>query len=220
MQAHSIFTDAIDKFRRLTQREQLLVVGVVVAALYFMFDAFVFSSQKAREQVLVEQQRASQTQVLLLSTQIAAVERTQAEEVDQKTRELEQLKTQAKLLDQMVSSVSDQLPPMKELLASIVDAKTSAHVEMVSVKTIPVKSVQGLAAAPKAAGNSSKVGVLYKHGVEIVLRGRYLDLMAYLQMLEDAYPKLLWSEAALAADTYPLNTLRVAVFMLSTHSNP
>lgn len=220
MLAPSLITDAREKFQRLTQREQLLVVGVALAALYFLFDSFVFSSQKIREQALVQKQAAAQAQVVLLSSQIAAIERTQAEEVDRKTQELEQLQLQAKLIDRMVAGVTDQLPPIRDLVGSIVDTKASAHVEMVSVKTLPVKSVQGLSVPQKTPGAQGKPGTLYKHGVELVLRGRYLDLMAYLQTLEEEYPKLFWSDAVLTEDGYPQNTLRVVVFLLSTQANP
>lgn len=220
MSALSLIHDVRDKFLRLTQREQLLVVGVVVAALYFSFDALVFANQKAREQVLVEKQKAAQAQVLVLSTQIAAIERTRAEEVDQKTRELNQLKAQAEVVEQMVRSVSDQLPPIKALVGAIVDAGDATGVDLVSVKTLPVKSVQGLIAGSASAAKPGPAAMLYKHGVELVLRGSYLDLLASLQTLEERYPKLLWSEAVLAAETYPQNTLRVTAFMLSTQPKP
>lgn len=220
MPALSLIHDVRDKFLRLTQREQLLVVGVVVAALYFSFDALVFANQKAREQVLVEKQKAAQAQVLVLSTQIAAIERTRAEEVDQKTRELNQLKAQAEVVEQMVRSVSDQLPPIKALVGAIVDAGDATGVDLVSVKTLPVKSVQGLIAGSASAAKPGPAAMLYKHGVELVLRGSYLDLLASLQTLEERYPKLLWSEAVLAAETYPQNTLRVTAFMLSTQPKP
>lgn len=220
MPALSLIHDVRDKFLRLTQREQLLVVGVVVAALYFSFDALVFANQKAREQVLVEKQKAAQAQVLVLSTQIAAIERTRAEEVDQKTRELNQLKAQAEVVEQMVRSVSDQLPPIKALVGAIVDAGDATGVDLVSVKTLPVKSVQGLIAGSASAAKPGPAAMLYKHGVELVLRGGYLDLLASLQTLEERYPKLLWSEAVLAAETYPQNTLRVTAFMLSTQPKP
>lgn len=220
MSALSLIHDVRDKFLRLTQREQLLVVGVVVAALYFSFDALVFANQKAREQVLVEKQKAAQAQVLVLSTQIAAIERTRSEEVDQKTRELNQLKAQAEVVEQMVRSVSDQLPPIKALVGAIVDAGDATGVDLVSVKTLPVKSVQGLIAGSASAAKPGPAAMLYKHGVELVLRGSYLDLLASLQTLEERYPKLLWSEAVLAAETYPQNTLRVTAFMLSTQPKP
>lgn len=220
MPALSLIHDVRDKFLRLTQREQLLVVGVVVAALYFSFDALVFANQKAREQVLVEKQKAAQAQVLVLSAQIAAIERTRAEEVDQKTRELNQLKAQAEVVEQMVRSVSDQLPPIKALVGAIIDAGDATGVDLVSVKTLPVKSVQGLIAGSASAAKPGPAAMLYKHGVELVLRGSYLDLLASLQTLEERYPKLLWSEAVLIAETYPQNTLRVTAFMLSTQPKP
>ena len=224
MSPSSVLTDAREKFQRLTQREQLLVVGVVITALYFLFDTVVFSSQMMREKALEASQRTAQAQVVLLSAQIAAVQKTRSEEMDQKAREFAQLKAQVKALDQMVAGVSDQAPAIKALIGDMVDAQTTAQVDMVSVKTLPVKSVQGLSMPqkPAAAGAvaANKAGPLYKHGIELTVRGRYLDLMAYLEKLEEAHPTLLWSDAVLTAETYPLNTLRVVVFLLSSQPNP
>lgn len=218
MSTFSSLTDLKDKFQHLTQREQMLVLAVAAAALYFLFDALVFSPQKQREQALLESQKAAQAQVVMLSSEIAAVERTRVEDMDRQTREYRQLKAQVDLIDQMVTSVSVQSLPVKGLLASIMDERASARVEMVSVKTLPVKTVTGLVmnkTAP-AGAPAAKSEPLYRQGVELELRGRYMDLMAYLQSLEEAYPNLFWSRAALTAGVYPQNTLRVSVFLLST----
>jgi MSHA biogenesis protein MshJ len=61
---------------------------------------------------------------------------------------------------------------------------------------------------------------VYKHGVEITVEGRYLDLLDYVSDLEQMPWHILWSKAALNEDkndeiTWPANRLKLTVYTLS-----
>lgn len=56
---------------------------------------------------------------------------------------------------------------------------------------------------------------LFKHGVEIRLEGNYQELTAYLERLEQAKSKLLWSSVTLVAEQHPKLVLTLTVYTLS-----
>ena len=56
---------------------------------------------------------------------------------------------------------------------------------------------------------------IYKHGVEIVIQGRYLDMMHYMSALEAMPWQLFWGKATMQIDTYPDATLSLTLFTLS-----
>jgi MSHA biogenesis protein MshJ len=61
---------------------------------------------------------------------------------------------------------------------------------------------------------------VFKHGVEITVEGRYLDLLDYVSQLEQMPWHVLWSKAALneeqnPAVTWPANRLKLTVYTLS-----
>lgn len=210
-----------DRLHQLSMREQLLVVGVLVAAIYLFFDVLVFNAQNLRVQEVQTRQTALQAQVLVLSIEMAAIERTHADQFEQKEREFKQLQQQVAQLDALAGSVSERAPAVGKLVSEVLAASASG-VRAVGVKTVPVRPLFAAArpAAP-AQGNAPKVtpATVYKHGVDIELRGNYLDLMRLLARLEDANPKLLWASTVLNATAYPENTLRASVFLLSTQAN-
>lgn len=56
---------------------------------------------------------------------------------------------------------------------------------------------------------------IYKHGVEITLKGKYSQLVSYMEKLE-GYPKrVFWGEARLTVSPYPAAVLKVVIYTLS-----
>lgn len=213
MFANFSFSDLRERFQQLSLREQLLVVAVVGAALYFLVDSLVFASQKQRHQETETAQKMLQSQIVVLSAEMSAIVRTRADELEQKEREYSLLKQQVAQLDAVAGHVSSELPKISQLVSDVLGA-APAKVKVVGIRTVPVKPLSG-AGKPGAAGS---VQALYKHGFELEVRGSYLDLLSYLRQLEEAHPQLFWSNVLLTAGTFPENTLRASVFMLSTQA--
>lgn len=57
--------------------------------------------------------------------------------------------------------------------------------------------------------------VVYKHGVEIVIEGDYLDMVSYMTALEAMPWQLFWGKAKLTADDTPKRTLTLTLYTLS-----
>ena len=212
------FSDLRDKWLRLSRREQLLVAVVLGAALYFAVDALVFAPQERRHQAYLDKQKVLQNQIVVLSAEIAAVDKSRGEDLAQKKADFLLLKKQAAVLENLVQSVSTDVPKIKSLMTEMLGTRSS-RVKVAAIKTVPAKAL-ALQGKPQAAG-AAPTGTrpVYKHGLEIELRGSYLDLMAFLSSMEEANPQLLWANATLSTGVYPENTLRVSVFLLSTQSN-
>ncbi len=212
MFANFSLSEVRDRFQQLSVREQLLVMLVVGAVIYFLIDALVFSTQNQRRQDIENEVKVLQSQIVVLSAEMAAVERTRADELEQKEQEYRGLKQQVAQLEAVTGSVSTEAPKIGKLAGDVLGVMP-AKVKAVGIKTVPVKTLFG---TQKPAGAAVATQPVYVHGLDIELRGTYLDLLSYLNQLEDAHPKLFWSNAVFGADIYPENTLRASVFMLST----
>jgi MSHA biogenesis protein MshJ len=57
--------------------------------------------------------------------------------------------------------------------------------------------------------------LLYRHGVEIVLQGSYLDMVNYMDALEALPVQLFWGKAKLDAQQYPNSRLTLTLYTLS-----
>jgi MSHA biogenesis protein MshJ len=73
----------------------------------------------------------------------------------------------------------------------------------------PGQPSQPVQVAPKARE------LLYRHGVEIVLQGSYMDMVAYMAALEALPVQLFWGKASLDAQQYPNSRLTLTLYTLS-----
>lgn len=71
------------------------------------------------------------------------------------------------------------------------------------------------APAPATAAPVRSRELLYRHGVEIVLQGNYLDMIDYMNALETLPTQLFWGKATLDASAYPKAQLTLTLYTLS-----
>jgi MSHA biogenesis protein MshJ len=133
----------------------------------------------------------------------------------------------APLLEQILRGNGKlRLMSMKTLpatgLTEAAQAVPVAKPDAAAPSTAPAASAMVAAAiAPPAAGAAPAAPVvkprelLYRHGVEIVLQGSYLDMISYMDALENLPVQLFWGKASLDAQQYPNSRLTLTLYTLS-----
>lgn len=71
------------------------------------------------------------------------------------------------------------------------------------------------APGPAQTQVAQALALLYRHGVEVTVRGNYLDMVDYLATLEAMPDRLYWGRAALTVEQYPNSRLTLTVYTLS-----
>jgi MSHA biogenesis protein MshJ len=143
-------------------------------------------------------------------------------------KRLRELKLQPQQLsDELRAMEQSMVAPgkMAPLLESIL--KANGQLQLLSMKSLPRSTLfdmvsaaatlttvaPGAAAAPVASPSAAKL--IYRHGIEITVQGRYPDLLAYLAALDTMPAKLYWGNAQLVVDAYPVSRLTFTVYTLS-----
>jgi len=108
--------------------------------------------------------------------------------------------------------------------------RTNGRLKLVSLKTLPVGSLSEMAAreasldkpagvpADGAAAARTVVRapeLLFAHGVELTVRGSYLDMVDYMRTLEALPTQLFWGRAQLDVEQYPSVRLTLTLYTLS-----
>lgn len=62
----------------------------------------------------------------------------------------------------------------------------------------------------------SKEPSIYRHVLEIQFAGKFLDILKYMQTLENLDWKLLWDEIDIVSEEYPTTAVKVVISTLST----
>ena len=84
-------------------------------------------------------------------------------------------------------------------------------------KGVELESLRLLPGVPLKAGTGETS--LYRHGVELAVKGSYFELLQYLEELEKRSSVLLWGSVELQVDQYPDVRLRVVIHSLSRNAS-
>lgn len=132
---------------------------------------------------------------------------------------LTQLKQQIQEQDRYLQSRGDRLidsGKMADLLRKVLG--NNGKLQLVELKTLPVsplieKPAASGSQAPDVQTDTQKQ--IYKHGVQITVRGGYLDLLNYAAALEKLPEQMFWGEAKLSVEKYPDSLFTLTLYTLS-----
>jgi len=209
----------------LTLRERVLLFAAIAAsaifAVYFVGLGPMFAKQALLRTRIVQQQNNLEG----IDNEIR--EKVEAAQVDPDAPTRERIRAARAQLDALATSLramqNGLVPP--ERMAPLVDSilRANGRLQLVSLRTLPVEPVLGAAkpqAAPANAGAEAQSvnkggALLYRHGVEVSVRGNYLDMIAYMAALESMPTQLFWGRAQLEAETWPASRLTLTLYTLS-----
>ena len=134
---------------------------------------------------------------------------------------LAQLKQQLQEQDGYLQSRRDRLiEPGKiaDLLKRVLNK--NGRLQLVELKTLPVSLLiekpQVVAAnSPDGQKQPAPQKQIFKHGVQITVRGGYLDMLRYVTELEKLPAQMFWGEASLSVEKYPDAVLTLTLYTLS-----
>ncbi|MYN47499.1 hypothetical protein GTP23_20855 [Pseudoduganella sp. FT93W] len=109
-----------------------------------------------------------------------------------------------------------------ERMGPLLQQMVNGHgkLRLVSLKTlVPQGTADGQFQANEGSdARSSATPLLYRHGVQVVLQGSYLDMITYLEALEAMPQQLFWGDAVLDASGNGAARLSLTLYTLSLDS--
>lgn len=221
----------------LSLRERVLVFAAAAAVLSFIGYHLVLAPIYQQQDRLLEEILQARNNAMGIDTEIAAKVAAYQVDPDAPARaRLETVKQEsARIGDALLAMQNGLVPP--ERVAPLVDAilRANGRLQLLSLRTLPVETISGRAAstpaapaaaaaaaapaseAPADAGKPAEV--LYRHGVEVTVRGNYLDMVDYMSALEAMPTRLFWGKAQLDVEEYPASRLTLTLYTLSLDRN-
>jgi MSHA biogenesis protein MshJ len=185
----------------LALRQRAMLFATLSLAVVAMAYVSLLDPVLIRQKALIDKAKRDQSQLTAVRTQIESMLRQEGKDPEQNAlRDLEKRAAEAEqaLADKKQGfAASTRLPALlKDLLGK--------GVRLESLKVLPGTQVEG--------GSQ-----LYRHGVELTLRGRYFDLLQYLSDLEALPLSLLWGSGELQVEDYPEVKLTLQIHTLNPH---
>lgn len=206
----------IAKVDGMSLRERALIFAAAAFAVVSLINTFFLDPLLAQQkglssQVVQQQERMKETQAQLASL----LQAKQADEHAPQRERIRQLREQVAQGDAYLKATQDKLVPPEKMAALLeqVLAKNS-RLQLVALNTLPVSLFIEPSAdvATKAVVQEKQI---FKHGVQITVRGSYADLMQYLAALEKMPTQMFWGMAKLNVVQYPNAELTVTLYTLS-----
>lgn len=207
----------------LTLRERVLVFGCAAVAIVFAAWTLMLGPLFAKRAALRIQVMQQQNNLIGVDGEITQKLQAYQADPDAATRaRLAAVKDQsARLADSLRAMQKGLVPP--ERMGALLDTllRANGRLQLASMKTLPVAPLTDLAtvASPAPAGDARPApaagGLLYRHGVEIAVRGNYLDIVNYMNALESMPTQLFWGRAQLDVEQYPTSRLTLTLYTLS-----
>ncbi|HSM97392.1 MAG TPA: type II secretion system protein GspM [Gallionella sp.] len=201
-------------------RERAMIFVAAAFVVIALMDVILLEPLSVRQKMLSAQVVQQQEKMKELQAQLQTLLQAKRDDEHSPLRERVVLLTrQLKEQDDDLQSRRDRLiapGKMADLLRQVLDKNGS--LQLVELKTLPV----GLLIEKPQPADNSPVGQapgvqkqIYKHGVRIMVRGGYLDLMRYVTALEKMPAQMFWGEASLSVDKYPDAVLTLTLYTLS-----
>jgi MSHA biogenesis protein MshJ len=222
--------DLMARVDALTVRERGLLFAASAAVIVFIGHSLVLGPLYRTQAALREQIGQQQNNLMGMDGEISA--RIQAFQVDPDAparQSLENIRQEtAALGDSLLAMEHGLVPP--ERMAPLLDTilRANARLTLVSMRTLPVEPLSALGAGAQAAPAPSPAApgtaapapaptteLLYRHGVEVTVRGNYLDMVDYMSALEAMPTRLFWGRAQLDVEAYPAARLTLTLYTLS-----
>jgi MSHA biogenesis protein MshJ len=212
------------KIDALTLRERLMVFAAALAlSVYALFALGVEPAQR-QQRVLLARIQAERTQLVALKGEQQAIVSASAAPKAAADRKREALLRRIEEVDEALKALHKTLVPAQRVNLLLQEMlKRDARLQLVSLRTIaatPLIAEKAKAPAPAVPpGAAAKGGFvqnnIYKHGVEITVRGGYEDLYEYLARLEASQWRMFWDRAQLSVENHPRLTLTLTIYTLS-----
>ena len=192
-----------------TLRQRLLVfVGAAVVLLLFG-NALLLQPQRTKQQRLAAETAQYQKELSALQGEISRMIGAADPETANRNR-LEALRAELGNLNARLAAEERHYTAPEHMRAVLEEILgRNRRLSLVDLRTLPV-----VAMAPTRSAGGAASG-MYRHGIELTVRGTYADLYDYLRMLETLPSQLYWSRAELTATDHPLLTLKVTVHTIS-----
>jgi MSHA biogenesis protein MshJ len=188
----------------LSLRERAMVFGATIAVLAFAGNTVVLAPQDAKQAALRTQIDQQQTAMAAIDAEITA--RVEGSRIDPDAQSRTRLNTMQQEMGQLVEGI----------------LRANGRLKLVSMRTLPAEplAAPGATTAPAAAAGAAPVAggdvpLLYRHGVEVTVRGNYLDMVDYMSTLDAMPTRMFWGRAQLDVEAYPTARLTLTLHTLS-----
>lgn len=209
------------KLEAKSMRERTLIFAAVAVLLLSLLNMLLLEPLVARQKALHSQLVQQQQEMSAVRSQIAAMRQEHSPGAQSPQRnQLKQLRHEIAEGNAVLQSSRERLVQPEKMAAHLRQLlNRNNRLQLVALQTLPVTPLierpSAAASQQTAVAEKSQQKQVFKHGVQLTLRGNYLDLLQYLGALENLPQQMYWAEAHMSVVQYPVAELTLILYTLS-----
>ena len=217
-----------EKVDAMSVRERAMLFAAGAAVIVFVVYNAMLVPLMARYKTARTQITQQQDNMAGMDAEIGNIVRAYSIDPDQPTRDkLATVKARNAALSEDLRSIQTGLVSPERIVPLLEQIlRANARLRLVSMRSLPVSPATEGPYDPEAKLVDVPVSVapgtplkgarlIYRHGVQVTVRGNYLDMINYLDALEAMPTQMFWSRASLEVEEYPTARLTLTLYTLS-----
>lgn len=209
------------KVDAMSMRERTLIFAAFAVLVLSLINMLLLQPLSARQKALRNQMLQQQQKMSEVQSQIAALVLENSPDSNSPQRnQLNQLRQEIAEGKAFLNSNREKLvqpEKMAEHLRQLLSR--NSRLQLVALHTLPVTPLLDQPNAKRAeqtpVAQATLGAQVYKHGVQLTLRGNYLDLLQYLSALEGLPQQMYWARVQMSVVQYPTAELTLILYTLS-----
>jgi MSHA biogenesis protein MshJ len=205
-----------DRIDRMTLRERIIFLAAAIGVVFLLIDTLLVSPVLVKRKAALEQHARQELELRSIGTRLQALARSTPQDPDSLNRaRIAELNAKLAALDADIKSQSALVISAERMRAVLQQLLASRPgLELVELKTLP-QSVITTGRDGSPAGSAVPSAAIYKHGVQLSVRGRYLDLLAYLKSIEQMPVRLYWDKLDAVVVEHPMMLMHITLYTVS-----
>jgi len=214
----------ISKVDAMSLRERAMIFAAAAVALVALINALFLDPLLAEKKKQLNEMQQKQENLKAIHAQVVALSQARNDvEKSPLHHRIEQARQQLADSDVFLQGLRGRLvapEKMADLLEQVLNQ--NGRLRLVDLQTSPVAPLSektvvkpgGVVVTPTIAA-AAPDNQVFKHGVQITVRGSYLDLLQYLTDLEQLPTQMFWGKAEMKVVEYPEVELKLTLYTLS-----
>lgn len=199
------------KVEAMSLRERAMLFAIAALLLAFVVNALLLDPLMVRQKAISARLAQQQHETAALQEAIGTILQAKHEDEHSPLRaRIAELKAQIQESEHFLKTRRDSLVEpgkMADVLEQVL--RSNDKLQLVELKTLP------LSLLVEAKPDAKSARPIYKHGVQITVRGSYPELLKYLDSLEKLPTQMFWGELSFSVAKYPEAVLTLTVYTLS-----
>lgn len=209
-----------DWINALSVRERIILSLVIAVTILFIWLQAIYLPWEHKQSLLEQSERHFNSEMISTKAELSGLKNAKQNDPNRALKEeREALRKQVAEQQAYINRTFAQLMSPEQMSTALAELLADFDgMRLIDARNLPVQALELARVDSEFKGRSDAEALIYQHGFEMSLKGRYFDAVRLLQSLEQL-GGFYWHRVDYKVDEYPEATLTLQLRTLSLHED-